>query len=243
MGRRRPRIRCRAFPLASLEQLDFTRAHRSPAAAFLPAGTLDLTYECLGINRLAHVSVEPSSSDGIYHRGCHRHDRGLLEARYAPDRCGHLISIHSRHSDVQQDQLRPFMRRDLEGCLFCLRKDGGFVSREHIFSEAFGNIEEKVLPPGVVCDRCNNGPLALADEELINFPPISLLRAERGIPTKAGNPVESKWSNAKIRFPARHARTRRTESGGSARDGATGTYDGTTQTAAEGWFSDDQRSH
>jgi len=88
-----------------------------------------------------------------------------------------------------------------DGCLFCLRADGGFVSREHIFSEAFGNVDEKVLPPGVVCDRCNNGPLALADEELVNFPPISLLRAERGIPTKAGKPVESKWGNAKVRFP------------------------------------------
>ncbi len=84
-----------------------------------------------------------------------------------------------------------------------MRSDGGFVSREHVFSEGFGNVGEKVLPPGVVCDRCNNGPLALADEELVNFPPISLLRAERGIPTKAGKAVESKWGDAKVRFPER----------------------------------------
>ncbi len=89
------------------------------------------------------------------------------------------------------------------GCLFCLRSDGGFVSREHVFSEAFGNVDKKVLSPGVVCDRCNNGPLALADEELVNFPPISLLRAERGIPTKAGKAVESKWGDARVRFPER----------------------------------------
>jgi hypothetical protein len=86
--------------------------------------------------------------------------------------------------------------------LFCLRHDGGFSSREHIFSEALGN-DEKLLMPGVVCDRCNNGPLALADAELVNFPPITLLRAERGLPTKSGKPVQSKWGNATIRYPER----------------------------------------
>lgn len=44
-------------------------------------------------------------------------------------------------------------------CLFCLRDDGGFTSREHIFSEGVGN-HKYVLQPGIVCDRCNNGPLA-----------------------------------------------------------------------------------
>lgn len=87
--------------------------------------------------------------------------------------------------------------------MFCRRSDGGFVSREHIFSEALGNVNEKVLPPGVVCDRCNNGPLAQADEELVNLPVISMLRAERGIPTKGGKAVMSKWGNARIVYPAR----------------------------------------
>jgi hypothetical protein len=85
------------------------------------------------------------------------------------------------------------------GCLFCLRKDGGFSSREHVFSEALGN-HEHVLDAGIVCDRCNNGPLGRADEALVNFPPISLLRAERGLPTKSGRAVLSKWGNAKIAF-------------------------------------------
>ena len=97
---------------------------------------------------------------------------------------------------------RPSQPLHSRGCLFCLRSDGGFSSREHIFSEALGN-HEKILIPGVVCDRCNNGPLALADEELVNFPPITLLRAERGLPTKAGKPVQSKWGNATIRYPER----------------------------------------
>jgi hypothetical protein len=49
-----------------------------------------------------------------------------------------------------------------------------------------------------VCDRCNNGTLAVADEALVNFPPITLLRGERGIPTTAGKAVASKWGNATI---------------------------------------------
>lgn len=92
--------------------------------------------------------------------------------------------------------------RHAQGCLFCRRSDGSFTSREHIFSEALGN-HEYVLPPGVVCDRCNNGPLARADEALANFPPIALLRAERGVPTKAGKAVVSKWGNATITFSGR----------------------------------------
>jgi hypothetical protein len=88
-----------------------------------------------------------------------------------------------------------------QGCLFCLRSDGGFQSREHILSEALKNYE-KILEPGVVCDRCNNGPLARLDNELIELPPVSLMRAERGIPTKAGNAVVSKWAT-RVVYPAR----------------------------------------
>lgn len=86
------------------------------------------------------------------------------------------------------------------GCLFCLRTDGGFRSREHIFSEALGN-HEYVLPPGVVCDRCNSGPLSRADAALIDFPPITLMRAERGLRTKTGKQVVSTWSGVDVAFP------------------------------------------
>jgi hypothetical protein len=45
--------------------------------------------------------------------------------------------------------------------------------------------------------------LARADEALVNFPPITLLRAERGLPNKRGEPVLSKWGNAAIGFSGR----------------------------------------
>jgi hypothetical protein len=92
-----------------------------------------------------------------------------------------------------------------------VRTDGGFGSREHIFSEALGN-EEYVFEPGVVCDRCNNGPLALGDGELVNFAPIALLRAERGLATKDKHPVAAQFSNARIYYTERGAMTVETNS-------------------------------
>lgn len=71
--------------------------------------------------------------------------------------------------------------------LFCRRHDGGFASEEHIVSRALGNIDRYVLPPRVVCDRCNRGPLANADLALISFGPIEILRAERGFPRARTN--------------------------------------------------------
>jgi hypothetical protein len=39
-------------------------------------------------------------------------------------------------------------------CLFCLKPDGPFTREEHIIPESCCN-EQIVLPPGVVCDPCN----------------------------------------------------------------------------------------
>jgi HNH endonuclease len=86
------------------------------------------------------------------------------------------------------------------GCLFCLRSDGGFRSREHIFPEALGN-HEHVLEPGLVCDRCNNGPLASADAALVNFQPIAMRRTTLRILGKRGTVPDSRWGNATLTHP------------------------------------------
>ena len=86
-----------------------------------------------------------------------------------------------------------------EGCLFCRRHNGGFKSEEHIFSQGLGNTAY-FLPPGIVCDRCNNGPLSVADHALTSFQPILLLRAERGLPTKEGKQVAARWGNATVYY-------------------------------------------
>jgi hypothetical protein len=71
------------------------------------------------------------------------------------------------------------------GCLFCRRGDGGFTSQEHIFPESLGNTE-KLLPVGVVCDRCNHEVLSPLDEALCDFGPVSMMRTIYGIPSKRG---------------------------------------------------------
>jgi hypothetical protein len=87
-----------------------------------------------------------------------------------------------------------------EGYLFCRGHDGGFTSEEHIFTEGLGITTDYVLPKGVVCDRCNNGPLARADQAITDFEPIQLLRAERGLPTRSKRAVVSKWKDAELGF-------------------------------------------
>lgn len=82
------------------------------------------------------------------------------------------------------------------GCLFCLRRDGGFESIEHIVAESIGN-RELLLPPGVVCDRCNNGKLAVLDQALADFPGVTAMRILRGVPRKGGKLPEGAWSNAR----------------------------------------------
>jgi hypothetical protein len=84
-----------------------------------------------------------------------------------------------------------------EGCLFCRRHDGGFDSEEHVFAYALGN-RDYVLPPGVVCDRCNNGPLQTADKALSSFPPIEMLRAERGLRTRKTKGLVMKMNGSEV---------------------------------------------
>jgi hypothetical protein len=70
-------------------------------------------------------------------------------------------------------------------CVFCLTSDGGFTSREHALPESMGNLE-LILPPGVVCDRCNNEVLSRLDQSLCDFSPVKLRRTMLGVTSKAG---------------------------------------------------------
>lgn len=79
------------------------------------------------------------------------------------------------------------LARHPEACLFCRRRDRDFKSEEHIFPFALGNRDQYVLPAGVVCDPCNNGPLQNAEQTLTSFQPIKPLLAERGIGTRRGH--------------------------------------------------------
>lgn len=72
-------------------------------------------------------------------------------------------------------------------CIFCGEASGQSKSREHIIPESLGNTEH-ILPPGVVCDGCNNyfavkieGPLLSSDHFVHLRHRLDLLN-KRGLP-------------------------------------------------------------
>ena len=104
--------------------------------------------------------------------GMGRSSRARAERRGSAAKAPPPVDIHSD---------RPLGR----GCLFCRETTGGFLSREHVLPESMGNTD-KVLPAGVVCDRCNNGPLSVIDQALCDFHPVKVWRTLHGIRTKDG---------------------------------------------------------
>ena len=118
--------------------------------------------------------------------------------------------------------------------MFCRRHDGGFMSREHTLPESLGN-DEIVLPPGVVCDRCNHGRLADAEQELIRFAPVGFLRILLGHTDKRGERRSYGGTTRLCRLAPRItcSSTRRTRMHGrsSVRKGRTRTSISTSQPA------------
>lgn len=93
---------------------------------------------------------------------------------------------------------RGMAQTKLGPCLFCKETDVPFDSEEHPIPETLGN-RDFVLPKGVVCDPCNNGALAVADQAFLDFLPVSMLRVSKGIPSKSGRFPEAKFSNGSMR--------------------------------------------
>jgi hypothetical protein len=96
---------------------------------------------------------------------------------------------------VQSGPLHP------RGCLFCLRSDRPFTSVEHIIPAGLGNADEAVLPRGVICDRCNNGPLSKLDRSLMDHPVVNFMRTVHAMTTRSGRIPESSWGNALVTSP------------------------------------------
>lgn len=82
-------------------------------------------------------------------------------------------------------------------CIFCKTTAGPFLSKEHIVPESLGNTKF-TLPPGIVCDRCNNGPLALLDDHLIRQEYINFARTWFKVPNKTGTVPQTRVRNMNI---------------------------------------------
>ncbi|GAA2583082.1 HNH endonuclease [Streptomyces tubercidicus] len=68
-------------------------------------------------------------------------------------------------------------------CLFCKKESGGSRSVEHIVPESLGNTTG-TLPPGVVCDKCNNYFALKVEKPFLEDPTIVSLRFHQGVPSK-----------------------------------------------------------
>ncbi len=70
-------------------------------------------------------------------------------------------------------------------CIFCKTSAGPFDTVEHIIPESLGNIDD-ILPPGAVCDRCNQYFGTKVESPALGRTILGVLRAAHGVPTKKG---------------------------------------------------------
>lgn len=68
-------------------------------------------------------------------------------------------------------------------CIFCKSMSASFVSSEHIVPESLGNTEH-VLPPGIVCDGCNNYFARKIEGPLLSSDFLMQARHRNGVPSK-----------------------------------------------------------
>jgi hypothetical protein len=92
-------------------------------------------------------------------------------------------------------------------CIFCKCNSSSSTSREHIIPESFGN-KEYTLPPGVVCDRCNNYIARKVEKPLLDSPyfkeqrfKMSVASKRNKIPTISGVHLQSRTLIELIKQP------------------------------------------
>lgn len=70
-------------------------------------------------------------------------------------------------------------------CIYCLSGSDSSRSIEHVIPESLGNTK-LVLPPGVVCDGCNNYLSRKVEGPFLNSAQIRKLRFDQAVPSKRG---------------------------------------------------------
>jgi len=72
-------------------------------------------------------------------------------------------------------------------CIFCGKNSAASKSVQHVIPESLGNTEH-TLPPGVVCDTCNNYFAREVEKPLLDTPYLRHARYQARIPSKKGRP-------------------------------------------------------
>lgn len=91
-------------------------------------------------------------------------------------------------------------------CIFCKFDSAGSRSVEHIIPESLWNTKQ-ILPPGVVCDKCNNYFSRKVEKQFLGSPEIERLRFHQAIPSKKGRipPIQGVISGSML--PVKICRT------------------------------------
>lgn len=107
--------------------------------------------------------------------------------------------MNKKQAHRRQQQARAHRQRQHEPrvCIFCFSNKNAFTAPEHILSEALGN-KQLILPPGVVCDPCDHGPLSGLDKALVEFPPLQLIRVLWSLQRKKGGYATAQFSNGTV---------------------------------------------
>jgi hypothetical protein len=106
--------------------------------------------------------------------------------------------VASKRQRQHQHQRRRLASRPRpRACLYCRTSEAEFVGEEHVVPFALGNRKE-VLPAGVVCRPCNNGPLSRLDQALVSFEPIAFMRVHLNLPGREGRVPPARFANAHI---------------------------------------------
>lgn len=71
-------------------------------------------------------------------------------------------------------------------CIFCAEDSTDSRSVEHIMPESIGS-KKRLLPRGIVCDKCNNYFARKVEQPILNHPWMRNIRAWEQIPNKKGS--------------------------------------------------------
>jgi len=89
-------------------------------------------------------------------------------------------------------------------CIFCKKESLASKSVEHIIPESLGN-SRSILPPGIVCDKCNNYFSRKIEGKMLEQSYFKNLRFRQNIESKRGRcPIETgvlRTRNSEIKVP------------------------------------------
>lgn len=87
--------------------------------------------------------------------------------------------------ELQVKREESYSKEEYMRCIFCKKCSDDSISVEHIVPESLGN-KITTLPPGVVCDNCNNYFALKVEKKVLESEEFKILRSHQFIKNKKG---------------------------------------------------------